>query len=311
MIRATARAIVLAASVALLGAAVAAAADGTAAEPATMPATVPATEPAVPTTVPGGIALVPVGAAAEPPPSVSFDGRPVMVLSDGAEWVAVAGVALGTDLGPHQLAVRDARGRSGSARFVVLDKRYAEQRLKVAPAQVNLSAKDLARVKREQARIRTALQSFSATSPAAAGVADLQAALQLLPPVGGPRSSSYGLRRFFNGEARAPHSGMDIAALTGTPVLAAADGKVIDTGRYFFNGNTVLIEHGQGLITMYCHLSAIGVMAGQTVRRGMVLGKVGATGRVTGPHLHFGVALNRVFVDPAWFLPPAPAASPP
>jgi murein DD-endopeptidase MepM/ murein hydrolase activator NlpD len=177
--------------------------------------------------------------------------------------------------------------------YVVRPKKYLEQRLRVAPGQVELSPEDQARYEREREHLQKVMATFSSVAPEA---------LAMAPPVSGRRSSSFGLRRVFNGQARAPHAGMDIAAATGTAVKAPLAARVLDTGDYFFNGGTVWLDHGGGLLTLYCHLSEITVKPGDVLRVGDKLGAVGATGRATGPHLHWGVLLNRTMVDPALFL---------
>src|SRR5262249_4042220 len=152
--------------------------------------------------------------------------------------------------------------------------------------------RELARYGREQAHLRKVLATFSDSLPEA---------LTMLQPVPGQRSATFGLRRYFNGKSRRPHNGMDIAAEAGTPVLAAAAGRVADTGEYLFSGRTVILDHGSGLLSLYAHLQTIHASVGQTVGAGSPIGEVGATGRVTGPHLHFSVYLNAVAVDPALF----------
>jgi murein DD-endopeptidase MepM/ murein hydrolase activator NlpD len=149
------------------------------------------------------------------------------------------------------------------------------------------------RYKRERAHLAAVMATFTESPPRL---------MHMRVPVPGRRSSSFGLRRVFNGQSRNPHSGMDIAAGTGTPVVAPLAGRVIDTGDYFFNGGTVWLDHGGGLLTMVCHLSSIEVKVGDMLEPGERFCAVGATGRATGPHLHWSVMLNRAMVDPALFI---------
>jgi murein DD-endopeptidase MepM/ murein hydrolase activator NlpD len=242
--------------------------------------------------VPGGVKLIRLVAAGDVPPYVDADGHRALVVRDGSAWVAVIGIPLAAPLGPRRVTVRDAGGER-DMEFTVSEKRYASQSLKVAPRQVDLSPTDLKRVEREHDLLEQALDHWSEPPPAT---------LRWPAPVPGVRSSSFGMRRIFNGQSRSPHSGMDIAASAGTPVLAPADATVLGTGDYFFTGNTVLLDHGGGLISMYCHLSAIDVQSGERIVAGTRVGAVGMTGRATGPHLHWALSLNRAWVDPELFV---------
>ena len=246
--------------------------------------------------VPGGIARLSLGPGPERP--VAQAGEiPLLVVGDAIDWTALVGIPLAVTPGERSIDVRTDPGRAARRlSYQVAAKKYSEQRLKVAPRTVDLSPEDEARWQRERTHLAGVVATFSEPLPQAL-------ALKMRVPVPGRRSSSFGLRRIFNGQARNPHSGMDIAAATGTPVAAPLTGKVIDTGDYFFNGNTVWLDHGGGLLSMYCHLSAVDVKTGDVLRAGDALGAVGATGRATGPHLHWSVSLNRAMVDPALFIP--------
>jgi murein DD-endopeptidase MepM/ murein hydrolase activator NlpD len=241
--------------------------------------------------VPGGVVVLPLDVQSDQAPVVTTGGHRVLVIRQESGWVAVVGIALATDPGRATISLGGTAPRFIG--FEVVAKQYATQSLKVPPKQVNLSKADLARVARERVSIERALSHWNDTPPQS---------LRFAQPVPGMRSSSFGLRRVFNGESRNPHSGMDIAAPVGTAVRTPLAGEVLDTGGYFFNGNTVFVDHGGGFISMYCHLSKIAVKAGQKLEPGDKLGEVGMTGRVTGPHLHWGLSLNHAWVDPELFI---------
>jgi len=238
---------------------------------------------------PGGIAVIDLGPADGEPPQALYRDERVLVSNTSQRWQAVVGVPLSAAPGSASISLADG----ATIEFEIVPHAYREQHLKVAPSFVALSAENLARVTREREIIDKALQTWR--DVAIDGI-------ELRMPVAGPRDASFGSRRFFNNEPRAPHSGMDIAATAGTPIQAARAGVVVATGDFYFNGNTVIVDHGQGLVTMYCHLSEIGVQQDQQLDRGETLGAVGATGRVTGAHLHFGTYLNGTAVDPALLL---------
>ncbi len=245
--------------------------------------------------VPGGVAVVPVDLSQNGElPQVSYQGHRVLVVKSDNAALAIVGIPLKAARGTQQLEVRSG-GKKQQVPFEVTSKKYKEQHIKLSSNKhVNPSPENQARFKRELDEQLTAYKQYREATPSNV-VLDR-------PVDGGRYSSPFGLRRFFNGEERNPHSGLDIAVPTGTPIKSSADGVVTIVGDYFFNGKTVFVDHGQGMISMYCHMNEIDVVKGQTVKRGQVVGKVGSTGRSTGPHLHWNVSLNNVRVDPAIFV---------
>ena len=257
--------------------------------------------------VPGGVAVVALPAS-DHTPHVEFSGQKVMVVRHEGHWYALVGLSLDTVPGAKMLDVDMPGSTDIHAGFTVSPKTYAEQDLTIAnPEMVNPTPEQLKRIDREQQHLAKVTGTW---------VEIHKPGLSFIWPVKGPETSTFGLKRVLNGEPKSPHSGIDIAAPTGTAVDAPADGLVADVGNYYYCGKTLTLDMGQGLFSVYCHLSKIKVRRGQRVKQGQLVAKIGATGRTTGPNLHWTVRLNEVPVDPHVFLgmnvhTPPPITPPP
>jgi len=237
----------------------------------------------------GGIAVIEIPTQAA---AATFQGKPVALVTTAGKRYAVVGLPLDLATGTVLLDVALPDQTRQQLPIEIQDYRYREQRLTIKDqSKVTPNPAQLERYAREAAEQKTAYQVFT-PMPATAAFP------RFIKPTAGRYSSPFGFKRFFNGEPRAPHAGIDIAAPTGQAVKAPAEGVVIQTGDYFFNGQTIMIDHGQGVMSMLCHLSRIDVQIGDRVVQGQTIGLVGATGRATGAHLHWTLSLNDARVDP-------------
>ncbi len=210
----------------------------------------------------------------------------------GREAAVLLGVDLETPPGTHRLTgtVFTAQGsRAFSQDVLVHAREFPEQRLRVSREMVSPDADLLPRIERERHAARAALERISPVQ---------HWEEPFTRPVQGSVSSAFGLRRFFNDQPRAPHRGVDLRGAEGTPIQAFSSGEVVLAGDHYFAGRSIYIDHGLGVVTQYIHLSEILVQEGDNVVAGQIIGKVGATGRVTGPHLHFGLSVLGMWVDP-------------
>lgn len=243
--------------------------------------------------VPGGIALLQLPNH-QTDTQIYFNNQRVAVFPYKDTWFAMAGISLSTKPGNYEFSIKQASGLSVNTKITVKPKEYEEQHLTIKnKRKVNPNIQDTKRIVAESKRKKKAKTQFSETEPK----------VDFIWPVTGRISSIFGLRRFFNEQERNPHNGLDIAASEGFPIKATADGTVIDAGNFFFSGNMVFIDHGQGIISLYAHMNDITVKSGDQLKQGDIIGSVGQTGRATGPHLHFAVIANKVLIDPIFMLP--------
>jgi murein DD-endopeptidase MepM/ murein hydrolase activator NlpD len=249
---------------------------------------------------PGDVARITITPAAQVKSiSCIWADQKIAFYHDGAQdaLIALLGVDLEEKPGkkrfPATITEQNARVTTKELAVTLLPKTFPVQELSLPQSQVNLSPQDQERYERE----RETLDKMYAR-----GVPERLWRAGFIKPLQGQVISPFGVRRVLNGEPRSPHAGLDLQAAVGTPVAASADGVVAFVGDLFFSGNSVFIDHGMGIFSMYFHLSTCTVQQGEQVIAGQTIGLVGATGRATGPHLHWGIRLNRQRVDPLLFV---------
>jgi hypothetical protein len=246
----------------------------------------------------GEVELIVVSAQQEIRPVLTWFGREVTMLPNGdrTRWRGFLPAGLDTEPGTHIASARIQR--TGGEVLVqtpvtVVAKDYGTRVVTLPGRMVELSAPDVERSGRESAVLAGIWQ---------AGAPQVLWQGPFIRQVPGEVIGIFGRKSILNGRPRAPHTGVDLGGRTGTPVLAANAGVVVLSARFFFTGNTVIIDHGGGVFSMYCHLAKSFVTVGRTVGKGAKIGLVGMTGRATGPHLHFAVRVDNVAVDPIAFV---------
>mgnify|MGYP001596650960 FL=1 len=240
--------------------------------------------------VPGGVAVIDFDSN-HANPKAYYSQVPVYTqhIKD-SHWQALVGIPLLVKIGKKQLTIKDFSTRTIS--FEVEDHIYKEQYITLKGDKkkyVNPNLAHMDRINRERPILTKARKTFSNVT--------MENDTFILP-VPGIVTSPFGFKRFYNGKARRPHTGIDYAGKTNTPIKASAGGKIIISNNFFFNGNAVFIDHGQGLISVYIHMNKRLVKPGQLVKQGDIIGTIGQTGRATGPHLHFGIYLNQTVINP-------------
>ena len=243
----------------------------------------------------GGVAIIPINIQGEP--TVYYKNKRVSVIPSKEkqnQWLIIVGIPLEATKSIQELHME--KPIKGVIPFHINQKDYTKQYLTINnKRKVDPNKTDQKRISKERATVETLLSNWQDTHPFEQA--------QFIAPVKGRISSQFGLKRILNNKPKNRHTGLDIAAPQGTPIKATAKGTVVDTGDYFYTGNTVFIDHGQGLISLYAHMHTIDVKPGEQVKQGQVIGTVGKTGRVTGPHLHWSMILNQTLVDPLLFVP--------